>query len=123
MERAVALCPADVITLDHLPLEKMGTGRDMLVTQVPAQPPNTTAALLASLPTLTDPTKLAERTRIVEALVAENWNQTRAAKRLDMPRRTFVSKLDQYGIPRPQKGRESPDGGSGYSDGSAGRPG
>ena len=30
---------------------------------------------------------------------------TRAAELLGMPRRTFVYKLDYYGIPRPQKGR------------------
>jgi DNA-binding NtrC family response regulator len=37
-----------------------------------------------------------ERTTIEEALAAENGNQTRAAARLGMPRRTLVHKLTQY---------------------------
>jgi transcriptional regulator with GAF, ATPase, and Fis domain len=44
-----------------------------------------------------------ERQRIVEALQACHWNQTRAATVLGMPRRTLVSKLGRYGIPRPRK--------------------
>jgi DNA-binding NtrC family response regulator len=49
-----------------------------------------------------------EKRRIIEALAACAGNQSRAAKLLEMPRRTFVSKLEAYGIPRPQKAaRES----------------
>ncbi len=44
-----------------------------------------------------------ERARIIEALSACHGNQTRAAKRLGMPRRTFVAKLGHYGLPRPRK--------------------
>ena len=45
-----------------------------------------------------------ERDRIVEALAACAGNQSRAAKMLGIPRRTFVTKLDAYKIPRPKKG-------------------
>jgi transcriptional regulator of acetoin/glycerol metabolism len=45
-----------------------------------------------------------ERDRIIEALSACAGNQSRAAKMLGIPRRTFVSKLDAYRIPRPKKG-------------------
>jgi len=45
-----------------------------------------------------------ERQRILDALAACAGNQSRAAKRLGMPRRTFVAKLDRYQIPRPNKG-------------------
>jgi DNA-binding NtrC family response regulator len=55
------------------------------------------------LPTLDDPQKAAERQRMLDALAAHAWNQTRAAQSLGMPRRTFVSKLEYYRIPRPQK--------------------
>jgi hypothetical protein len=48
-----------------------------------------------------------ERIRIVEALAACAGNQSRAARLLQMPRRTFVSKLEAYEIPRPQKGATS----------------
>jgi len=44
-----------------------------------------------------------ERERIIEALAACAGNQSRAAKMLGIPRRTFVSKLDAYKIPRPKK--------------------
>jgi two-component system response regulator AtoC len=54
-------------------------------------------------PWLKDPGKVAERSRILAALDANAWSQTRAAKSLGMPRRTFVSKLEYYRIPRPQK--------------------
>jgi DNA-binding NtrC family response regulator len=37
-----------------------------------------------------------ERQTITEALEAEGGNQTRAAKRLGIPRRTLVYKLTQY---------------------------
>jgi DNA-binding NtrC family response regulator len=103
MERAVALCDGPEITADHLPLERMGQALDPFDTQeIPKLKPP--VDLAAHLPALDDPAKAAERQRIVDALVASNWNQTRAALRLKMPRRTFVSKLDQFGIPRPQKG-------------------
>jgi two-component system response regulator AtoC len=46
--------------------------------------------------------QLAERHCIVDALAACNGNQTRAAERLHMPRRTFVAKLAAYAIPRPR---------------------
>jgi two-component system response regulator AtoC len=44
-----------------------------------------------------------EKRRVLDALAACNGNQTRAAALLRMSRRTFVAKLDQYRIPRPQK--------------------
>ncbi|MGK3990054.1 sigma 54-interacting transcriptional regulator [Sorangium sp. So ce136] len=44
-----------------------------------------------------------ERRRIVDALEQCAGNQTQAAALLGMPRRTFVARLDAYGIPRPRK--------------------
>jgi DNA-binding NtrC family response regulator len=45
-----------------------------------------------------------ERQRIIDALAQCNGNQTRAAALLGMPRRTFVNRLETYGIPRPRRG-------------------
>jgi len=39
-----------------------------------------------------------EKQRILEALEANNWNRVRAAKALDIPRRTFYRRLKQYDI-------------------------
>jgi len=44
-----------------------------------------------------------ERQRMIDALEKCAGNQTAAAAMLGMPRRTFVSKLSQYNIPRPRK--------------------
>jgi DNA-binding NtrC family response regulator len=52
----------------------------------------------------------AERERIVQALAAFCGNQTRAAEYLEMPRRTLVTKLSFYGIPRPRKFTPVPRG-------------
>jgi DNA-binding NtrC family response regulator len=109
MERAVAMCDGDEITPEHLPLEKMSVVSDGYVDLKRATPVAPTAAINQNLPPLSDATKLAERQRMVEALVASHGNQTRAAQLLGMPRRTFVSKLDQYHIPRPQKGAPAED--------------
>ncbi len=66
-------------------------------------PADSSGGTALNLPPLADPEKAAERRRIMDALATCNGNQTRAAQMLGMPRRTFVSKLDQYSIPRPQK--------------------
>jgi two-component system response regulator AtoC len=106
MERAVALSDGPEIQLEHLPLEKLGGFVGNLVT---IRPPSSAAdgatdELARKLPPLSDPMQAGERQRILDALIAHNWNQTRAAQSLQMPRRTFISKLDFFGLPRPQKG-------------------
>jgi DNA-binding NtrC family response regulator len=47
-----------------------------------------------------------EKRRILEALEQTGGNQTKAAALIGMPRRTFVKRLDAYGIPRPRKGKK-----------------
>jgi transcriptional regulator with PAS, ATPase and Fis domain len=44
-----------------------------------------------------------ERRRIMEALERFGGNQTRAARALGVSRRTLLSRLDAYGVPRPRK--------------------
>ena len=44
-----------------------------------------------------------ERIRITEALDRHAGNQTQAAKALGMSRRTFLNRLDDYGLPRPRR--------------------
>jgi DNA-binding NtrC family response regulator len=86
-ERAVVLCEGDTIQPQHLPLERMGS-------TIP----------VAILPVLTAE-ETAERQRIIAALEENAGNQSRAARSINMPRRTFVAKLVRYGIPRPHSGR------------------
>ena len=103
IERSLVLCDGDAILPEHLPSDKMVA--EPLAARV--------EAALASRPpvpsTLTSEEQ-AERQRMVDALEAHVGNQTRAAEALGMPRRTFVAKLDRYGIPRPQKGAPRPPG-------------
>ena len=46
-----------------------------------------------------------ERKRIEQALASAQGNQTRAAELLGISRRTLVSRLDAFGMPRPRKNR------------------
>jgi two-component system response regulator AtoC len=92
IERALILCDGDEIIPEYLPVEKM-----VAEPLTPAGPPR------AAPPSTLSPEELAERQRMIDALEANVGNQTRAAADLGMPRRTFVAKLDRYGIPRPQK--------------------
>ena len=45
-----------------------------------------------------------EQKRIVEALAAAGGNQTRAVELIGMPLRTFVTKLERYGLKGPKRG-------------------
>jgi len=85
IERAVLLCEGTMLEAQHMPLERSLTESQ----KVPTSP-------AAGAQT--------ERDRIIEALAACAGNQSRAAKKMGMPRRTFVSRLDEYKIPRPKKG-------------------
>jgi len=112
VERAVVLCDGPEIQLEHLPLERM---RKPAATGEPAIPPDRIPTLVprpdgAAAAELSDPQKADEKERIIRALVLCASNQTRAAKLLGISRRTLVSKLAHYGIPRPQKGPHPIDG-------------
>jgi two-component system, NtrC family, response regulator AtoC len=101
IERAMVLCEGDFIDVAHLPADRMH------VAGTPALRPQGARTVMA-LGRVLSPAEEEDRRRILDALEAYTWNQSRAAKALGMHRRTFISKLDRYGIPRPQKGRASP---------------
>jgi len=94
MERAVLLCDGPEIDLAHLPEEKL---QDLVSSpghRITPAPP-TARSLNAE--------ERQERARMVAALDRNGWNQSRAAEELGMPRRTFISKLARYDIPRPNR--------------------
>ena len=97
IERAVVLCEGDTIELDHLPVDKMQ--RELPAREAPGRP-----RLESQGPVLSSREE-AEKQRLLEALDAHVWNQSRTAQALNMSRRTLISKLDRLGIPRPQKGK------------------
>ncbi|MDQ3297687.1 MAG: sigma 54-interacting transcriptional regulator [Myxococcota bacterium] len=102
MERASLLASGGEILPKHLPpwsaAPKAAAGA---AATTAAEAAATTAAPLK------DELNGLERDRILDALEKTGQNQTRAAELLSMPRRTFVEKLDRYGIARPRKGRST----------------
>jgi two-component system response regulator AtoC len=111
IERALVLCDGDLIEVLHLPVEKMSPVASVVVPAsyetgprvTPAPPPGGAVARNGSAPAGLSPDEEAERQRILKALAEAAGNQTRAARAMGMPRRTFVTRLDRYGIHRPRK--------------------
>jgi DNA-binding NtrC family response regulator len=112
-ERAVLLCTGGTIQLQHLPVDKMAP--DLPSGGGGGAPHRGTSTLVgvlapdgpAELPPVADddlPQQGADdRARIIEALRVCNGNQTRAAELLGISRRTLVSRLTEYDLPRPRK--------------------
>jgi two-component system, NtrC family, response regulator AtoC len=94
MERAVVLSDGGPITIDDFPV-------DTYVGPAPRAP--------VAKPTFPKPAGAepedddAERRRIAAALESCAGNQTRAAELLGISRRTLVSRLAEYNMPRPRK--------------------
>ena len=107
---AVLRARGPTIDVDDLPPEVGGAADPCAPASGAAEPYSLV------VPTPADPglplseAQRAERARIVGALVACHGNQTRAAEWLAMPRRTLVTKLTTYGIPRPRSPRRDPAG-------------
>jgi DNA-binding NtrC family response regulator len=95
IECAVLLAGGSSVEEAHLPPHLT----DEASTQAPVAAAYDESSLVSPL----DSRKSAERERILSALQACNGNQSRAAERLGMPRRTLVAKLAAYDIPRPRK--------------------
>jgi two-component system response regulator AtoC len=106
MERAVVLTDGPEIGCAQLPLEKMGTPEEVTGEATGESP----RPIEAEVTNAKGDLRAIERQRIIDALAACAGNQSRAAKLLNMPRRTFISKLDLYEIPRPQKNKATDSG-------------
>jgi DNA-binding NtrC family response regulator len=95
LERAVLLCDGDELTLENLPPK--------LAQPIPARPERED-----ELAQLSRRMEEVERTRITEALKQCGGNQTQAAECLGISRRTLVTRLAQYNLPRPRSGNRQP---------------
>jgi two-component system response regulator AtoC len=105
VERAVLLSVGPIIGREHLPMEKLAPS----TAPAPGARPSPPLGSGPTPPPRADTQKVAapsEREKIIAALEACAGNQSRAAELLQMPRRTFVNKLDLYKIPRPKKRRD-----------------
>jgi DNA-binding NtrC family response regulator len=101
MDRALLLCDGDVIEPEHLPETIRGAEAPARTAVVEEHAGGATSEHQRSLTA----EQRAEHDRIVEVLRVEGGNQTRAAERLGMSRSTLLTRLDDLGIPRPQKRR------------------
>jgi DNA-binding NtrC family response regulator len=90
IERAVVLAGGGAIGGEHIVLRGGPSPSAPSINAVPA------AALKGER-------DRAEIAAIQEALASCNGNQTRAAEKLGIARRTLIEKLDRYGLPRPRK--------------------
>ncbi len=111
IERAVLLCSAEVITREHLPMEKLGAvlAPSMRISARPALPSaddrddddiNPPDGETGEIPI---PADIEERVKIVEALEKCGGNQSQAAKLLGTSRQTLIRRIQEYDIPRPRK--------------------
>jgi len=97
IERAALLCDGPRIEREHLPPKLMAASAAAL----PAAEPHVAAVdprarLLGEIERL-------DRERIIDALARCGGNQTHAAELLGMSRRTLVTRLQDYALPRPRK--------------------
>ena len=104
MERALLLGNGQTIEVAHLPVEKMRARAPTPPPVAPAPPPPPVAPVA---PVARDPeqpldTIEDERARVIEALRRARGNQTEAAKLLGVSRRTLISRVVTYGLPRPR---------------------
>jgi DNA-binding NtrC family response regulator len=93
VERAVLLAGDGPITREHLPDE-------VLASRAANAPPGVGAGSESAEKVLRREVGAFERDRIIEALARCGGNQTRAAELLGVSRRTLVTKLKLYDIPR-----------------------
>jgi DNA-binding NtrC family response regulator len=106
MERATVLCAGDTILPEHLPPSLLGAATSLGAAAVGAQaagvsePPPVSGPGGADLP---GEIKTLERARIEAALERCGGNQSKAAELLGISRRTLVSRIAEFGLPRPRK--------------------
>jgi two-component system response regulator AtoC len=105
MSRALLLCSGETIHGEHLGLPEPGA-RPRSVRGTREVP---TLAAPTPAPAPLSPPPIEERQRVLDALTACAGNQTQAAQRLGISRRTLINRILEYGLPRPRRGTRSPD--------------
>jgi len=104
IERALLLCGGEVLDRSHLPSRLLDADRLSAPPAPPQSPPPEGALREKRLAegSLRSELEAIERDKIIEALARCAGNQTHAAQLLGISRRTLVSRLSEYQIPRPR---------------------
>ena len=107
MERATLLCAeTDCVMPEHLPADKMRAHfaqAPRSASQTNEHPAIVTQTARVEKIDLRQDMKAHERQLIIQALDETGGNQTRAAKLLNISRRTLISRIEEFGLPRPRK--------------------
>jgi two-component system response regulator AtoC len=98
VERAVLVAPGDQLLPEHFPVQRMASTLPLrrVAPEASAPPPDTQRSPRA-------PATGSERDHILAVLSQFGGNQSRAAKALGISRTTLVTRLNDYGVPRPRK--------------------
>jgi len=107
IERAVLLCEnGGALLEEHLP-ETMQTGASGKVTMAGKTGGTLVTAVNGAgrFDSLKNAVNAYEIAVIQQHLQANNWNQTRAAETLQIPRRTLIDKMSRYNIRTPERKR------------------
>jgi two-component system, NtrC family, response regulator AtoC len=109
MDRAAVLCVGDVLAPEHLPTRIAGAPKPRAVpapgesSPLPAPSTHLPTERIAPADVASADKRAEEKRRMMEVLDLCAGNQTRAAEMLGMSRRTFVTRLEEYDLPRPRK--------------------
>jgi DNA-binding NtrC family response regulator len=103
IERAALLSGGEVLERAHLPARVIEQDRTSVPSPVPGARDSSPRDLRIADGALRTEIEAVEREKIIEALARCAGNQTQAAQRLGISRRTLVARLSEYDIPRPRK--------------------
>ncbi len=110
LDRAVLFCTGTLVDTDlRLPTARVARAEPALTAsrEAPAPAPavHEPVAVAVATPPRTLPAEYEEleRRRIIEALEACGGNQSRAALELGISRKTLVTRIAEFGLPRPRK--------------------
>jgi DNA-binding NtrC family response regulator len=97
IERAVLVAPGAELSPEHFPVQRMAS--TLPLHHVGREARQESRETVRVPPESED----AERDRVLAALAECGGNQSRAAKALGISRTTLVTRLNDYGVPRPRK--------------------